>query len=179
MVAMATTERYLTPEHILAERAAIEAEVAGSTLLTVFAETVADAGDTIAHRWLEDGQWRSLTYRQAHEQVRDLALGLGQLGFQPGEFAVIWSRNRSEATIADYAVMHARGVPVFIYNTVSAEQAAYIAGHCEAAIAIVEQEFLPKLLSVRDRLPKLRQPIKRAHFAFARFSLVNVIQIIG
>ena len=33
---------------------------------------------------------------------------------------VIWSGNRSEATIADYAVMHARGVPVFIYDTVSA-----------------------------------------------------------
>ena len=157
MVAMATTQRYLTPEHILAERAAIEAEVAGSTLLTVYAETVAAGGDTVAHRWLEDGQWRSLTYRQVHEQVRDLALGLGQLGVQPGEFAVIWSRNRSEATIADYAVMHARGVPVFIYNTVSAEQAAYIAGHCEAVVAIVEQEFLPKLQSVRDQLPKLRQ----------------------
>jgi long-chain acyl-CoA synthetase len=157
MVGMTTTERYLTTGEILAERAAIEAEIAGSTLLTAYAQTVADAGDTVAHRWLDDGQWRSLTYRQVHEQVRDLALGLGLLGFKPGEFAVIWSRNRSEATIADYAVMHARGVPVFIYNTVSAEQAAYIAGHCEASVAIVEREFLPKLLSVWDQLPKLRQ----------------------
>ena len=159
MVRMTTTERCLTTEEILAERAAIEAEIAGSTLLTAYAQTVAGAGDTVAHRWLDDGQWRSLTYRQVHEQVRDLALGLGVLGFKPGEFAVIWSRNRSEATIADYAVMHARGVPVFIYNTVSAEQAAYIAGHCEASVAIVEREFLPKLLSVRDQLPKLRQII--------------------
>jgi long-chain acyl-CoA synthetase len=159
MVRMTTTERYLTPADILAVRAEIEAEIAGTTLLTAYAETVADAGETEAHRWLDDGQWRSLTYRQVHQQVRDLALGLGQIGFQPGEFAVVWSRNRSEATIADYAVMHARGVPVFIYNTVSAEQAAYIAGHCEASVAIVEREFLPKLLSVRDQLPKLRQVI--------------------
>ena len=159
MVRMTMTERYLTPADILAVRAEIEAEIAGTTLLTAYAETVADAGETEAHRWLDDGQWRSLTYRQVHEQVRDLALGLGQLGFQPGEFAVVWSRNRSEATIGDYAVMHARGVPVFIYNTVSAEQAAYIAGHCEASFAIVEREFLPKLLSVRDQLPKLRQVI--------------------
>ena len=159
MVGMTTTERYVTPEEILAERAAIEAEVAGTTLLTAYAETVAAAGDTVAHRWLDGEQWRSLTYRQVHEQVRDLALGLGLLGFRPGEFAVIWSRNRPEATIADYAVMHARGVPVFIYNTVSPEQAAYIAGHCEATVAIVEREFLPKLRSVRDQLPKLRQII--------------------
>jgi long-chain acyl-CoA synthetase len=167
MVGMTTTERTLTPADIEAERTAIEAEIEGSTLLTAYAETVAAAGDTVAHQWLEspaggdgaDGQWRSLTYRQVHEQVRDLAVGLGLLGFRPGEFAVIWSRNRSEATIADYAVMHAGGVPVFIYNTVSAEQAAYIAGHCEASVAIVEREFLPRLRSVWDQLPKLRQII--------------------
>lgn len=167
MVGMTTTERSLTPEDIQAERAAIEAEIEGSTLLTAYAETVAAAGDTVAHQWLEspadgDGsgaRWRSLTYRQVYEQVRDLAVGLGLLGFRPGEFAVIWSRNRSEATIADYAVMHAGGVPVFIYNTVSAEQAAYIAGHCEASVAIVEREFLPRLRSVWDQLPNLRQII--------------------
>src|SRR6516165_10660477 len=141
------------------ERAGIEAEIAGSTLLTVYAETVATAGDTEAQRWLDGGQWRSLSYREVYDQVRDLALGLGAIGFRPGEFAVIWSGNRSEATIADYAVMHAGGVPVFIYTTVSAEQAAYIAGHCEATVAIVEREFLPKLSSVREELPKLRQII--------------------
>jgi long-chain acyl-CoA synthetase len=159
MFGMATTERSGTPADIAAQRASIEAEIEGSTLLSAYAQTVAGAGDTVAHRWLDGGQWRSLTYRQVHDQVRDLALGLGLIGFQPGEFAVIWSRNRSEATIADYAVMHARGVPVFIYNTVSAEQAAYIAGHCEATVAIVEQEFLPKLRSVWDQLPKMRQII--------------------
>jgi long-chain acyl-CoA synthetase len=159
MFGMTTTKTSQTPPGIAAERASIEAEIAGTTLLTVFAETVAASPDLPAHRWLADGQWRSLTYGAVYEQVRDLALGLGVIGFRPGEFAVIWSRNRSEATIADYAVMHARGVPVFIYNTVSAEQAAYIAGHCEASVAIVEREFLPKLQSVWDQLPKLRQII--------------------
>jgi len=154
---MTAMDRSETPPDIAVERAAIEAEVAGSTLLTAYADTVAASGDTVAHRWLEGDQWRSLTYRQVHERVRDLALGLGAIGFRPSEFAVIWSRNRSGATIADYAVMHARGVPVFIYNTVSAEQAAYIAGHCEASVAIVEREFLPKLRSIRDQLPKLRR----------------------
>ncbi len=159
MFGMTTMERSGTPADIAAERAAIEAEAEGTTLLTAYAGTMADAADTVAHRWLDGGEWRSLTYRQVHEQVRDLALGLGVLGLQPGEFAVIWARNRSEATIADYAVMHARGVPVFIYSTVSADQAAYIAGHCEATVAIVEREFLSRLLSVWDQLPKLRQVI--------------------
>lgn len=160
MWCMTTMERSQTPPEIAAERAAIEAEAAGSTLLTVYAGTAAENADTEAHRWQDArGSWHSLTYRQVRDQVRDLALGLSARGFQPGEFAVIWSGNRSAATVADYAVMHARGVPVFIYNTVAAEQAAYIAGHCEATVAIVERQYLPKLRDAAKSLPKLRDII--------------------
>jgi long-chain acyl-CoA synthetase len=159
MFGMTTNDRSGTPAGVADERAAIEAEIAGTTLLTAYAQTLKDAGDVQAHRWLEGGQWRSLTYGEVHERVRDLALGLSVIGFRPGEFAVVWSRNRSEATIADYGVMHAGGVPVFIYSTVSAEQAAYIAGHCEAAVAIVERQFFDKLMAVWNKLPKLRQVV--------------------
>ena len=166
MTPMTTTERSQTPGEedvpadIAAERAAIEAEAADSTLLTAYAETAATHGDADAHRWKDgDGTWHSLTYREIYGRVRDLALGLLSDGFQPGEFVAVWSGNRTEATVADYAAMHARGVPVFIYNTVSAEQAAYIMGHCAATVAIVERKYLPRLLEVRDQLPKLRQVI--------------------
>jgi long-chain acyl-CoA synthetase len=83
----------------------------------------------------------------------------GGHGFQPGETAVIWSANRSEATVADYAVMHARGVPLFLYHTLALEQAAYIAGHAEATLAIVEGQYLGKLLAIRDQLPRLRHVV--------------------
>jgi long-chain acyl-CoA synthetase len=160
-VGMTSLKRSDTPAGIAAERAAIEADIAGTTLLTAYAETVEANGDFAAHTWLDEtsGRWRSLTYREVYDQVRDAALGLAAIGLRPGDFAVIWSRNRSEATVADYAVMHARGVPVFIYNTVAAEQAAYIAGHCDATVAIVERDFLGRLQSVRDRLPRLREII--------------------
>jgi long-chain acyl-CoA synthetase len=160
MASMTTMERSQTPPDIAAERAAIEAASAGTTLLTAYAETVAASGDAEAHRWRDaGGAWHSLTYRQVRDRVRDLALGLAARGFRPGEFAVIWSGNRSEATIADYAVMHARGVPVFIYNTVTPDQAAYIAGHCEATVAMVEERYLPRLRQAARSLPKLREII--------------------
>jgi long-chain acyl-CoA synthetase len=156
MIAMTSTDWSGVSEDVAAVRSSIEHEIAGSTLLTAYAETVAQAPDVVAHRWLADGEWRSLTYRQVHERVRDAALGLAEIGLQPGEFAAVWSRNRSEATITDYAVMHARGVPVFIYPTIAPDQAADIIGHCEATIVILEREFLPVLESIRARLPRLR-----------------------
>jgi long-chain acyl-CoA synthetase len=156
---MTTTESRQPPADVAAKRAEILAEIAGTTLMSAYAETTGAHGDSEAHRWQDaSGSWQSLSYRQVREKVRHATLGLRAIGLQPGEFAVIWSRNRSEATIADYAVMHARGVPVFLYNTLAPEQAAYITGHCGASVAIVEdREYLAKLLSVRDQLPALRE----------------------
>jgi long-chain acyl-CoA synthetase len=145
---------------VAAERDAIESEVAGGTLLTAFAETAENHGDKEAFRWQQAGGWRSLTYREVRERVRELTLGLLALGLRPGDFAVIWSRNRPEPNIADMAVMHACGVPVFLYNTLAPEQAAYIADHCEATIAIVEdRDFAARLKTVRSQLPRLRRVI--------------------
>jgi long-chain acyl-CoA synthetase len=163
MFAMTFTDWPGVPEDVAAARSEIEAEIAGSTLLTAFAATAAEAPGAEAHRWQADGEWRSLTYRQLHDQVRDAALGLVATGLRPGEFAAVWSRNRSEATIADYAVMHARGVPVFIYPTVAPEQAADIISHCEATVVIVEREFLPVLESIQGRLPQLRAVVVLGH----------------
>ncbi|MGH3211689.1 MAG: AMP-dependent synthetase/ligase [Trebonia sp.] len=144
------------PADVAAVRSSIEHEIAGSTLLTEYAGTVAQAPDVVAHEWLADGAWQTLTYQQVYDRVRDAALGLAATGLRPGEFAAVWSRNRSEATIADYAVMHARGVPVFIYPTIAADQAADLIGHCGATVVFAEREFLPVLDSIRARLPQLR-----------------------
>jgi long-chain acyl-CoA synthetase len=156
MIAMTSSDLSGVPADVAAVRSSIEHEIAGSTLLTEYAETVAQAPDVVAHEWLAGGGWQTLTYRQVYDRVRDAALGLAATGLRPGEFAAVWSRNRSEATIADYAVMHARGVPVFIYPTIAADQAADLIGHCEATVVIAEREFLPVLDSIRARLPQLR-----------------------
>src|SRR5215472_15704065 len=160
VITMTTTPAGDLERAIAAERESIEAEIAGGTLLTAFAETAERHGGTEAYRWRQDGEWRTLTYARLRDQVRDTALGLAAIGLRPGDFAVIWSRNRPEANIADMAVMHARGVPVFLYNTLAPGQAAYIAGHCEATVAIVEdRSFLARLEAVRAQLPQLRRVV--------------------
>ncbi|HET6319037.1 MAG TPA: AMP-dependent synthetase/ligase, partial [Chloroflexota bacterium] len=94
------------------------------------------------------------------DAVADVALGLTALGFAPGQFAVLLSRNRPEPLIADLGVQHARGAPVVLYNTLAPDQAAYIANHCEASVAFVEnRQCLRTLEVVRGDLPHLRTVI--------------------
>src|SRR5579864_1932172 len=145
---------------VAAERAQIEAKIAGRTLLQAFAETAERLADSAAIKWKDNQAWRQLSWREYRQAVAEVTLGLRELGFQPGDFAVIMSRNRPEPMVADLGVQHAQGVPVFLYNTLAPEQVAYIAGHCEARVAFVEDRgFLGVLSEVRDQLPNLEHVI--------------------
>jgi long-chain acyl-CoA synthetase len=143
---------------IAAERAEIDAAARGKTVLTMFDETCTQIPDEPALNWKDaSGSWRSLTWSQYRHEVRKATAGLKAIGFRPGEFAVIMSRNRPEHLIADLGVLHARGVAVSLYNTLAPEQVKYIADHCDAVVAVVENAgFLAKFDAIRDELPKLR-----------------------
>jgi long-chain acyl-CoA synthetase len=145
---------------IQAEREAIDRAVEGRTLLDAFSQTVEEHRADKALSWKSAEGWQSLTWGEYRDQVRAAALGLTALGFQPNEFAVIMSRNRPEHLIADLGVMHARGTAVSLYNTLAPEQIQYIAAHCNAAIAFVEDgDFLEKFRSIRHQVPNLRRVI--------------------
>ena len=73
MITMTTTRAGDLEPAIAAARESIEAEIAGSTLLTAFAETTGRHGGTEAYRWRQDGQWRTLTYAGLRGQVREAA----------------------------------------------------------------------------------------------------------
>ncbi len=143
---------------VKSERAEIDQAAHGKTVLTNFERTCKDASDQKALNWKDaSGAWQALTWAQYREQVRFVTAGLKALDFKPGEFGVIMARNRPEHLIADLGVLHARGVPVSLYNTLAPEQVQYIAAHCDAVVAFVENAgFLAKFEAVRDQLPKLR-----------------------
>ena len=143
---------------IKAERAAMDKAARGKTVLTNFEQTCNEIPDQDALRWRDpSGAWHSLTWSQYRQEVRKVAAGVKALGFKPGEFAVIMARNRPEHLLADLGVLHARGTPVSIYNTLAPEQVQYIAAHCDAVLAVVEDAgFYKKFEAVRAQLPKLR-----------------------
>jgi long-subunit acyl-CoA synthetase (AMP-forming) len=64
--------------------------------------------------------------------------------------------NRPEWFLADIGAIAAQGVPAGIYTTCTAEQCQYLADHCNAAVAVVEDaSYLEKFEAVWDQLPQL------------------------
>jgi len=142
---------------VLAERAAIDAAVSGKTVCTAFADAVAKWGDRPALHWKENGDWRTLTWKEYRDQVAAVTLGLRSLGFGPGQFGLIMARNAPEHVIADLGIVHAGGAAISVYNTLAPEQIEYVANHSEATVAFVEDgAFLQKFLAIRESTPNLR-----------------------
>jgi len=142
---------------VLAERAAIDAAVSGKTVCTAFADAVAKWGEKPALHWKDNGDWRTLTWRDYRDEVAGVTLALRSLGFGPGQFGLIMARNAPEHVIADLGIVHAGGAAISVYNTLAPEQLEYVANHSEATVAFVEDAgFLEKFLAIRSRTPKLR-----------------------
>ena len=119
--------------------------------------TARDHADLPALCWKEDGRWESLTWSGYRQQVHLAARGFLALGVEPGKGVAIIGANCPEWLVADLAAIHAGALPSGIYATCTAEQCEYVARHCEAQVAVVENaEQLAKFLSVSDALPQLR-----------------------
>ena len=135
----------------------------GRTLCGLLASTVRRRGSEPAYSDREDGgPWRTITWEQARQQALELAAGLIGLGLQPGERVALMLPNRVEHVLADLGVVHAGGVPVTFYPTLAADQVGYIAGDCDARIAVLDgARELARWQPVLARLPGLKKIIVR------------------
>ncbi len=129
-------------QDVLTKRAEIEEQVAGRTLVDALADTVAryaeDSAYSDKHGAAEGETWRTLTWVQTRETGLDVAAGLIDLGVTAGDHVAIMATNRIEHVVADIGAVHAAATPMSIYNTLSVEQVAFVAGQSEPTVAILE-----------------------------------------
>ncbi len=146
----------MTQEAVLAERAAIDAEVEGKTIVHSLDRNAERHGDQPAIHYKE-GDWKSLTWKEYRQAVHEAAAGFQALGVGEGEFVAIMAGNRPEHVIADYAAIHSGATAVTIYSTLTGPQIQYIADNCKATVAVLEDlEFMKRWEEIRTELPNLR-----------------------
>jgi len=132
--------------------------VPGDTMSAVFWNAVAQRGDTVFMRQKHLGLWRSWTWPQTADAVREIAHGLMTVGFEKGDCASILSHTVIEWVLADVAVLSCGGVSNGIYPTDAASQVHYLCEDSRTSVLFVEdEEQLDKALEVRHQLPRLRK----------------------
>jgi len=111
-------------------------------------------------RQKELGVWRSWSWQQTGDAVREIAGGLLALGFEPGHTASILANTVVEWVLADLAVLSCGGVSNGIYPTDAASQVHYLCEDSATRVLFVEDdEQLDKALDVRERLPLLQKVV--------------------
>ncbi|HKX10196.1 MAG TPA: AMP-binding protein [Stellaceae bacterium] len=149
-MALAETETAIEP------RPGPAVEAARDTFPKLLLENARRRGARPAIREKDYGIWQSWSWSQVARQVQDLALGLAAMGFKRGDKLGVIGDNRPKLYWALTAGQCLGGVPVPIYQDAVAAEMEYVLDHAEVRFVVAEnQEQVDKVLSVRDRLPRL------------------------
>jgi long-chain acyl-CoA synthetase len=150
----------MSEDVVQVERKQIEREVSGRTLCDLLAEHAAADGDAPAISWKREGAWQTLSWREYAERVAEVAMGLAGLGVAKGDFVAIMATNRPEHVLADQGAVHAGATPTSFYFSLAREQIRYVAGHCEARVAVLEdRDMLKRWQELREDLPALQHVV--------------------
>jgi long-chain acyl-CoA synthetase len=104
----------------------------------------------------QGGVWRAVTYRSYADTVQRVGRALLSLGVEVGDTVTMLGFNRPEWVYMCVGGMAAGGAGAGIYTTSSPSEIAYIVGHCEAKVLLVENAAQwKKVEQVLGDLPKL------------------------
>ncbi len=123
----------------------------------------------------ENGIWRKYSTQEVSDLVNRLSAGLLNFGLKRGDMSeegrdkvAILSKNRPEWIILDLAVQQIAAVLTPIYPTINVNDLEFVL--TDAAVKVVfvnDEDLFHKVLSIRDRLPDLRQIYTFDHVANA------------
>jgi long-chain acyl-CoA synthetase len=117
-------------------------------------------GTRPAMRQKDLGIWQTWTWAEVLDIVRAYAVGLHRLGLKRGETIAIVGANRPKLYWSVMAAQMLGAVPVPVYADAVAEELSFVLAHADVRYAAVEdQEQIDKILSVKERLPKLDQMV--------------------
>jgi long-chain acyl-CoA synthetase len=80
--------------------------------------------DALNHK--VDDEWINISAETLVDRVRNVALGLADMGIKPGDRIALLSENRPEWSIADLAILSLGAINVPIYITQAVDQIRYI-----------------------------------------------------
>jgi long-chain acyl-CoA synthetase len=116
--------------------------------------------DATAAKIKSGGRWRAMTWTDMGDKIDAVSAGLLRLGVEPGDRVSVLSSTRIEWPLADLGIVGAGAVTVPIYQTHTAEEAAYILDDSGAVVVFAEDAAqVAKLREIRGQIPRVRRVV--------------------
>ena len=112
----------------------------------------------------EEGQWRKYSTREVHDTVNRFSAGLANLGYGCGDMSeegrdkiAVLSKNRPEWLLLDLAVQKMGAVLTPVYPTINVNELEFVLRDAQVkAIFVNDDDLYEKVLTIKDRLPALK-----------------------
>ncbi|MDD2492195.1 MAG: AMP-binding protein [Bacteroidales bacterium] len=130
------------------------------SLLDLFEESVAKFSENTFLLEKKDGEFRPTSYSKTRLLAQQFGAGLCSLGLKKGENASILADGCNLWIIGELAIFYAGGINVPL--SVKLEESSDLAFrliHADVVLVLVSERQLPKIRSIKDKLPLLRQII--------------------
>src|SRR5919108_739340 len=99
------------------------------TIADLLPLAVSKYGAKPAQRYKVGDEWVDSSYNELGDAVKEVALGLVDLGIEPGDKVSILAHTRPEWTHACFGILTAVGPPLTIYQTKSPGECQYVPAH--------------------------------------------------
>ncbi|MBI2348639.1 MAG: long-chain fatty acid--CoA ligase [Deltaproteobacteria bacterium] len=134
--------------------------MAYQSLAEMFLSQARRYGNRILYRFARNGHWETYTWEETLRRVEEIALGLVALGVKKGDRVAIFSANRVEWSLIDWANICIGTLTVPIYSSSTPSQVCHILEHAECGVLLVDSfERLGKLAPDDSSLRQLKQII--------------------
>src|SRR4051812_16190911 len=125
-----------------------------------FLERVAKSPQREAFRYPEGDGWKSVTWKQAGQDVSTIAAGLLALGVQAEQRVGIASGTRYQWILADLGIMCAGAATTTVYPSTNEEDTAYILSDSECRVVFAEDDTqIAKLTARRSDVPTVQKVV--------------------
>jgi long-subunit acyl-CoA synthetase (AMP-forming) len=121
-----------------------------ATMCAAFQRSAAVDPDAVALR--TPGDTQTMTWRQYAADVRRVAAGLAGLGVRRGDTVSLMMANRVEFYPLEVGAQHLGATSFSVYNTLPAEQLAYVFENADTQVVICEQQYVARILASGARL---------------------------
>jgi long-chain acyl-CoA synthetase len=113
-----------------------------------------------AQIYKHEGRWATITRGEFLRRIAGLSIALAELGVKPGDRVGLFSGNRPEWHVADFAALGLGAINVPIYFNEAAERIVYILNHSGAKVVVAAGAAqAAHLISVREELKTVEQII--------------------
>ena len=104
----------------------------------------------------KDGEWSHISWNEASDLVKDLSVGLHEIGVRKNDKISIIAENSYKWCVVDLAIISLGAITVPVYTTSNEDEIFYLLSHSEASVVFLNSKLLSTIENILPKLDKIK-----------------------